>query len=286
MPEGRRLDLKGGGRHAVIMIKKSSLPVVMSIAGSDSSGGAGIQADLKTFSALGVYGTTAITCVTAQNPLRVEGITAIPADMVSRQIQLVCEAFPVSAAKTGMLYSAEIIRAVAAADVSQGIPILVVDPVMVAASGARLLQGDAIAALCEDLLPQARVITPNLHEAEILVGHSISSVDELRKAAREIGNTYDVACVAKGGNLGGDVVVDVLFDEGEEHVFSSPRVPVRQSHGAGCAFSAALTAYLGMGHLITEATEMAKKYVSLALEHALNLGDHHPLNFSHGFPSD
>lgn len=254
----------------------------MTIAGSDSSGGAGIQADLKTFSALGVYGTSAITCITAQNPARVDGIAAIPAEMVSRQIRLICEAFPVNAAKTGMLYSAEIIKAVAAADVSQGIPILVVDPVMVAASGARLLQADAIAALCEDLLPQARVITPNLHEAEILVGRSISNVDELRKAARDIGNKYDVACVAKGGNLGGEQVVDVLFDEGEEHVFTSPRIPLRESHGAGCAFSAALTAYLGMGHLITEATERAKEYVSNALENALTVGKHHPLNFFHG----
>lgn len=260
----------------------SSRPVVMTIAGSDSSGGAGIQADLKTFSALNVFGTSAITCITAQNPSRVDGITAIPPDMVTKQIQMICEAFPISAAKTGMLYSAEIIRAVAAADVSQGLPILVVDPVMVAASGARLLQADAIAAICEDLLPQARVITPNLHEAEILVGHSISSVDELRQAARFIGDKYDVACVAKGGNLGGTEVVDVLYDEGEEYIFKGPRIRVIQSHGAGCAFSAALTAYLAQGLLITEATEKAKKYVSDALAGAVAVGDHYPLNFFHG----
>ncbi|HMO04288.1 MAG TPA: bifunctional hydroxymethylpyrimidine kinase/phosphomethylpyrimidine kinase [Kiritimatiellia bacterium] len=264
------------------MSNKRSRPVVMTIAGSDSSGGAGIQADLKTFSALDVFGTSAITCITAQHPGRVDGISAISPDMVTRQIQMICEAFPVTAAKTGMLYSADIIRAVAAADVSQGIPILVVDPVMVASSGARLLQGDAIAALCADLLPQARVITPNLHEAEILVGHSISNVDELRKAAREIGQKYDVACVAKGGNLGGSEVVDVLYDEGEEHVFTSPRVSAKQSHGAGCTFSAALTAYLGMGHLMTDATQKAKDFVRLALENALTLGDHHPLSFPHG----
>ncbi len=253
----------------------------MTIAGSDSSGGAGIQADLKTFSALDVYGTSAITCITAQNPLKVDGILTVSADMVTRQIKMICDAFPVSAAKTGMLYSGEIIRAVAAADVSQGIPILVVDPVMVAASGARLLQGDGIAALCEALLPQARVITPNLHEAEILVGYSISNVDELRKAAREIGQKYDVACVAKGGSLGGDEVVDILYDEGEEFIFTGPRIEVRQSHGAGCAFSAALTAYLGMGHLMAEATEKAKQFVSDALEQALTIGDHRPLNFFH-----
>jgi hydroxymethylpyrimidine/phosphomethylpyrimidine kinase len=255
-----------------------SLPVVMSIAGSDSSGGAGIQADLNTFAALGVFGTTSITCVTAQNPGRVESIHAVPAEMVGRQIDLVCEAFPVAAAKTGMLYSAEIIRAVAAADISQGIPILVVDPVMVATSGARLLKGDAITALCEELLPQARVITPNLHEAEILTGHSIGSVDELRRAAREIGTKFDVACVAKGGSLGGDQVVDVLYDEGEEHVFTAPRIAAAHSHGAGCVFSAALTAYLAKGLLMADATQRAKSFVAAALAHALRIGDTRPLN--------
>jgi len=264
------------------MQTNKTLPVVMSIAGSDSSGGAGIQADLNTFAAHHVMGATAVTCVTSQNPSRVDGIMAMTPDLVTRQIQSICEAFPVAAAKTGMLYSADIIRAVAAADISQGIPILVVDPVMVAASGARLLQADAIAALCEELLPQARVITPNLHEAEILIGHSISSVDELRKAAREIGHKFDVACVAKGGNLGGDEVVDVLFDEGEEHVFRSPRIPAAQSHGAGCAFSAALTANLAKGMLIRDATERAKHYVGHALEFALRIGDVRPLNFFHG----
>jgi len=261
---------------------RKTLPVVISIAGSDSSGGAGIQADLKTFSALNVYGTTAITCITAQNPGKVDGIAAISPDMVSRQIRLICESFPVAAAKTGMLYSSEIIRAVAEADISQGIPILVVDPVMIAVSGARLLQADAVAALCEDLLPQARVITPNLHEAEILIGHSISSVDELRRAAHEIGDRYDVACVAKGGNLGGDEVVDVLYDEGEEHLFTGPRIHAAQSHGAGCSFSAALTAFLAKGMMIQQAVELSKQFVSDALQHGLQLGEHRPLNFFHG----
>lgn len=255
------------------------MPVVMTIAGSDSGGGAGIQADLKTFSALEVYGTSAITCVTAQNPHKVAGIHAIPPDEVTRQIATVCEGFPVQAAKTGMLYSAEIIRAVAQADISQGIPILVVDPVMVAASGARLLQADAIEAMRADLLPQARVLTPNLHEAEILCGHAISNVEELRAAAREIGDLFDVACVAKGGNLGGEEVVDVLYDEGEESVFRGPRVDVKQSHGAGCSFSAALTAFLAKGYWMSDAVEQAKRYVSNSLQHAIEIGDHHPLHF-------
>lgn len=261
---------------------RKSLPVVLSVAGSDSCAGAGIQADLKTFAALGVYGTTAVTCVTAQNPEKVEGISPLDPVSVSRQIRLVCEVYPVAAAKTGMLYSADIIRAVADADVRQGIPILVVDPVMVSTTGTRLLQADAVTALCEDLLPQARVITPNLHEAEILVGHSISSVAELRRAAREIGDLFDVACVAKGGSLGGDDVVDVLYDEGEEFVFSSPRIQLSESHGAGCAFSAALAACLGKGMMIHAATERAKQYVSDALAHAYAIGEHRPLNHFHG----
>ncbi len=262
-------------------INRKTIPVVMTIAGSDSSGGAGIQADLKTFAAHNVYGTTAITCVTAQNPAQLDGILPVSADMITRQIASVCSAFPVGAAKTGMLYSAEIIKAVAEADIRHGIPILVVDPVMVTVSGARLLQADALTALCEFLLPQARVITPNLHEAEILTGHSISSIEELRQAAKEIGDTYDVACVAKGGSLGGDEVVDVLYDEGEEHIYRSPRLHVVESHGAGCSFSAALTALLAKGLLIHEAVELAKTYVGESLRHALQLGERHSMNHFH-----
>jgi hydroxymethylpyrimidine kinase/phosphomethylpyrimidine kinase len=255
-------------------------PSVLTIAGSDSGGGAGIQCDLKTFSALGVYGASAITCVTAQNPGEVTGIAAIDPDMVRKQILAVCSSFPIRAAKTGMLYSAEIVQAVATADVRQGIPVLVVDPVMVAASGARLLRADAIEAMKQVLLPEARVVTPNLHEAEILCGHSISSVDELRMAAREIGEHYDVACVAKGGHLDGDEVVDVLYDEGDEEVFVARRVPARETHGAGCAFSAALTALLARRILMSEAVSLAKEVVRRALVHSEAVGRHYPLNFA------
>lgn len=257
----------------------ASRPVTLTIAGSDSGGGAGIQADLKTFAALSCFGTTAITCVTAQNPEGVSAIQAIDPEIVVQQIRMVCDGFPVAAAKTGMLYSSEIIRAVAAADVRQGIPVLVVDPVMVASSGARLLKADAIDAFCRDLLPQARVITPNLHEAEILCGRPITSVDDLREAARAIGERFDVACVAKGGHLGGDEVFDVLFDEGEETVFRGPRIAAVESHGCGCAFSAALTAWLARGELLSEAVGKAKDFVVGALEHALVAGRHRPLRF-------
>jgi hydroxymethylpyrimidine/phosphomethylpyrimidine kinase len=254
-------------------------PVVLTIAGSDSGGGAGIQADLKTFSAFGVYGTSAITCITAQNPDGVSSIQAIEPGVVAEQIRVVCEGFPVSVAKTGMLFTADIIRAVAAADMKNGIPVLVVDPVMVANSGARLLMADAVDALCADLLPQARVITPNQHEAEILWGHSISNIEELKRAAREIGERFDVACVAKGGHLAGDEVVDVLYDEGEEHVFAAPRVRDVLSHGAGCAFSAALAAGLANGALLHDAVARAKEYVRRALQESVAAGKYRLMDF-------
>lgn len=259
--------------------EESNLRVALTIGGSDSGGGAGIQADLKTFSRLGVFGTSAITCVTAQNPDEVKGIVPLDADFVDQQIRTVCDSFPVAVAKTGMLYSSEIIRVVAHEDIREGIPILVVDPVMVASSGARLLKEDAIDALCTELLPQARIVTPNLHEAEILCGYSISSVKDLRSAAHDIGEHFDLACVVKGGHLAGDEVIDVLYDEGEEHIFGSPRVDARETHGSGCAFSAALTAFLAHGKLLSESVAAAKDFVRCALEQALSVGRHHPLNF-------
>lgn len=254
-------------------------PAVLSIAGSDSGGGAGIQADLKTFESFSVYGTTAITCVTAQNPAGVQGIQPMGADFVADQIRTVCEGFPIAAAKTGMLYSTEIIRAVAQAVVRQGVPVLVVDPVMVASSGAQLLRSDAIEALCSDLLPHARVITPNAHEAEILWGHPVRSVDDLKAAARDICERYDVACIAKGGHLPGEEVIDVLFDEGQEWVFKAPRILADETHGCGCSFSAALTACLARGKHLGEAFALAKKYVAASMKHAPSVGRHRPLMF-------
>jgi hydroxymethylpyrimidine/phosphomethylpyrimidine kinase len=282
-----RLDYDTPLYDAAFMSKASEQmlknePVVLTIAGSDSSGGAGIEADLKVFSALDAYGTVAITCVTAQNPSNVHGIQAVDAAMVAAQIRAVCEVFPVAAVKTGMLYSAEIIRAVASEIVAQGLPVLVVDPVMVAHSGARLLQADAVEVLCRELIPHARVVTPNLHEAEILWGRSIASVEDLRHAARDICERLDVACVAKGAGLGDDEdnVIDVLFDEGEEYLFKGKRILSAQTHGAGCAFSAALTAYLGKGFYLSEAVARAKHYVAHALRLAVEIGRHRPLKFN------
>ncbi len=255
------------------------VPVALTIAGSDSGGGAGIQADLMTFAALGVFGTSAITCVTAQNPSSVSGIQPIDAEMVGRQIKTVCDGFPLAVAKTGMLYSSQIIKAVAADGIQQGIPVLVVDPVMVSESGTQLLETDAIDTLCAELIPQARVITPNLHEAEILCGHGIKSLEEIRSAASEIGDRFDVACVVKGGHLPGDEVVDVLYDEDEEYIFKSARVKAEQTHGAGCVFSAAITAYLAQGDLLKDAVAKAKDFVHQSILHARAVGRHHPLGF-------
>ena len=262
----------------------SDQPVALTIAGSDSGGGAGIQADLKTFAAIGVFGTTAITCITAQTPSEVTAIEAVDPELVRQQIRAVSNGFPIAAAKTGMLYSAEIIKAVAQADINHGIPILVVDPVMVAASGARLLKSDAVEALGHELLPKARVVTPNLPEAEILCGYPISNRDDLGRAARTIGEKFDIACVVKGGHLAGDDVYDVLFEDGDVRYFARPRVPANETHGCGCMFSAALTAYLAQGELLSDAVRSAKELVSRALETAPRIGHHYPLNFSASLP--
>ncbi len=250
---------------------KDKLPVALTIAGSDSSGGAGIQADIKTFQRLGVFGTSAITCLTAQNPNVVRGIAAVRAEMVALQIMTVCEAFRVSAAKTGMLYSAGIIKAVADALEVVKSPFLVVDPVMVATSGARLLQSNAVKTLCARILPMASVITPNVPEAEILFGKQIRNVADLQAAARGIGERFGTACVVKGGHLQGIQAVDALFDpsgkgKSRMHLYSTCKVKVKSgTHGTGCRFSAALVAFLAHGEILSESVRKAKRFVSTHL---------------------
>lgn len=262
-------------------IINSELPVVLTISGSDSGGGTGIQGDLKTFASHNVYGTTAVTCVTAQTPSSVMHLEPLSGEVVSAQIRAISDGFPIAAAKTGMLYNAEIIRAVAEAEMSAGIPILVVDPVMVSSSGRRMLQGDAVDALVNDLLPAARVVTPNLHEAEIITGHPISSIAELVKASREIAEKFDVACVMNGGRLqDGDMVVDILYDEGEVEMYEAPRIHARETHGCGCAFSAALTARLARGELMQQAVSEAIDFVRRALDQAPQVGPHFPLDYN------
>ena len=232
----------------------------MTVAGSDSGGGAGIQADLKAFAALGVFGTSAITCITAQNPGEVRGILGVRPGMVALQIETVCRAFQVKAAKTGMLYSAAIIKSVSAALAKERIGHIVVDPVMVATSGARLLRPDAQAALRERILPMAEVITPNMPEAEALCAHPVRTLPDMEKAAREIGLRYRASCVVKGGHLEGKEAIDVLFHEGKICHLRSGRLKVL-AHGTGCSFSAALAAELAKGLSVPAAAERAKRFV-------------------------
>lgn len=255
------------------------VPVALTIAGSDSGGGAGIQADLKTFASLGVFGTTAITCLTAQNPDGVDRVDAVQPAMVARQIRTVCAGFPVAASKTGMLYSAPIIRAVAREVERCGLRKLVVDPVMIATSGARLLREDAVAALCRDLLPLAMVITPNLFEAEWLLGAKIESPADMKSAAEALTRIFGCASVVKGGHCQGDKVHDMLFDGRRMTVLTSSRLKVRETHGTGCTFSAALAARLAAGRTLEGAFRDAKAYVASTLRHAVRAGKHSPLGW-------
>ncbi len=256
------------------------IPVTLTIAGSDSGGGAGIQADLKTFCALGVFGTSAITCITAQNPDAVTGIEAVSSKLITAQIKAVTSGFPVAATKTGMLFSADVIHAVAKTLKRVNCGPLVVDPVMVSTSGTRLLKLDAMEALFREILPLATVITPNLNEAEILAGCKITSLKALQKAALIISKRFGTPCLAKGGHLASGKVVDVLCVENELTLFTAPRVRLRgTTHGTGCTFSAALTASLAKGEDLHEAVAIAKSFVTEALKHARPTGKHYPLNF-------
>lgn len=258
-----------------------TLPVVLSIAGSDNSGGAGIQADLKTFTTLGVYGTTAITCVVAEHPGRVLNITPLPPERVADQIRLVLEAFPVAAIKTGMLYSAEIIEAVGQAlapALAQGVP-LVVDPVMVATSGKVLLQPEAIAAL-RKFIAHATVLTPNRDEAALLWDRSIASLAELDEAALALAKTFSgPAILAKGGHLKTGMAVDVLAEpDGRLQTFQARRIPGVDPHGTGCTYSAAITAGLARGLTLTEAVVLGKAFITRAIRRRFQVGSYQLLN--------
>ncbi len=254
------------------------VPVALTIAGSDSGGGAGIQADLKTFAALGVHGTSAITAITAQNTVTVTAIHEVPVRVIRAQIDAVVRDIGVQAAKTGMLASAEIIEAVAMAIREHGIQNLVVDPVMVAKGGARLLHNDAIAALYRHLLPLAAVVTPNIPEAEVLLGRSLATLDDRRQAARDLFALGPRAVVVKGGHAETDAV-DVYWDGLEMVEFAGRRIDTKNTHGSGCAFSAAITAGLAKGQDPLEAVRSAKVFITAAIEHSLELGSGHgPVN--------
>jgi hydroxymethylpyrimidine/phosphomethylpyrimidine kinase len=260
-------------------VKKSSpaarppnLPVALTIAGSDSGAHAGVQADLLTFAALGVYGTTALTCLTAQNPTGISGVHEVPADFVAAQCRQVTDYFRVRAAKTGMLFSTPIIRAVAAFLRELKRVRVVVDPVMVATSGAVLLQPEAIAAVKEDLLPRAHVVTPNLDEAGVLLGRKPENANEVAAAAHELANQYGVPFLVKGGHLPGPDVIDILARPATRpRVWRSRRVPGVDTHGSGCTLSAAITALLARGEPLESAIGSARYYLLKGLKRPLHL---------------
>jgi len=251
----------------------------LTIAGSDSGGGAGIQADLKTFAAHGVFGMTAITAITAQNTVGVTAVHPLPADLVTAQIEAVATDLDVQAVKTGMLANAAIVEAVAAAIASLDLPRVVVDPVMVAKSGDRLLEDEAVAALRSALIPRALVVTPNIPEAETLVGTVIPNIKEARRAARRLRELGPQAVVIKGGHLEGDQVVDVFWDGSELVELAGPRLITASTHGTGCTFASAIAANLSLGASLLQAVEQAKAYLTEAIRHAPAIGrGHGPLN--------
>ncbi len=262
------------------------VPVALTIAGSDSGGGAGIQADLKTFAAFGVHGTSAITAVTAQNTLTVSEIHEVPIRVIRAQIDAVVEDIGVQAAKTGMLASAEIIEAVAEAIREHGIRNLVVDPVMVAKGGARLLHSDAIASLYRHLLPLAAVVTPNIPEAEVLLGRTLATLDDRRQAARDLVALGPRAAVIKGGHAADKQAIDIYWDGSDLVELAGRRINTQNTHGSGCVFSAAIAAGLAKGDELFEAVRGAKVFIESAIEHSLELGrGHGPVNPIHGTDS-
>lgn len=246
----------------------------LTIAGSDSSGGAGIQADLKTFAAHGVFGMSAITAVTAQNTLGVRGVIALPPDFVASQIDAVAEDIPPDATKIGMLANAGIIEAVAAAIQRHRLENVVLDTVMIAKSRARLLDEDAVAALRDRLLPLARVVTPNLPEAEALTGMTLTSVADLHRAAIRLVEMGARAALVKGGHLEGPAT-DVLWDGTRAIELAADRVETLHTHGTGCTLSSAIAARLAHGDDLASACRAAKAYVTRAIAQAPGLGHGH-----------
>ncbi|HEY9628918.1 MAG TPA: bifunctional hydroxymethylpyrimidine kinase/phosphomethylpyrimidine kinase [Coleofasciculaceae cyanobacterium] len=250
-----------------------SPPVAMTIAGSDSGGGAGIQADLRTFSFHQVHGTCAITCVTAQNTLGVTRVDALPPEAVTAQIVAVAEDIGIQAAKTGMLLNQAIIAAVAAQVEAIALAHLVVDPVMVSRTGAQLMDDAAIATLRDRLIPLAAVLTPNRHEAQILSGMEINTQQEMQAAAQKILTLGSKAVLVKGGGMAADLRgVDIWFDGDRMEVLHTETIDTQDTHGTGCTLSAAIAANLAIGQEPFEATKNAKDYVTMALRYALRIG--------------
>jgi hydroxymethylpyrimidine/phosphomethylpyrimidine kinase len=242
-------------------------PRVLSIAGSDSGGGAGIQADLKTFSALGCYGMTAITALTAQNTCGVRAIHGVPPPMLRDQIDAVMDDIGADAVKIGMLHSPEIVRTVAEAIDRHALKNVVFDPVMVATSGAVLIDEAAMEVLVRELFPRALLITPNLDEAALLVGRPLNSTDDMEQAARTLLSQGARAVLLKGGHLPGETVIDLLLtDSGDELWMEAPRIHTPNTHGTGCTLSSAIAAHLALGATLVEAVQRARAFVRDALQ--------------------
>lgn len=248
------------------------MPTALTIAGSDSSGGAGMQADLKTFAAFSVYGASAITAITAQNTTGITAIAPVSADLVTAQIETIAGDLTIDATKTGMLATAAIAEAVAAAIEELELPLVVVDPVLVSSSGERLLDADGVQTLISELLPLARVITPNIPEAEALSGWRIASAHDARKAASRIREMGVAAVIITGGHGRGDEVVDLLCDDDDFMEFRTNRVASGPVHGTGCAYASAVAAGLALGHSLAESARDAQAYVAGAMTHALKAG--------------
>ncbi len=274
------------------MTTQKKIPVALTIAGSDSGGGAGIQADLKTFAAFRVHGASAIACLTAQNPKCVTAIQPVSPEFLRRQLEAVFAELPPRAVKTGLLFSAENVRVVARFLKNPGPEMrnlkLVVDPVMVSTSGARLLEPKALNVLREELLPLATLVTPNLSEAEVLSGRKIASLADLAAAARQIHSQFGCAVLAKGGHLPSApawgrkarsrpairCASDVFFDGQRERIFSTRFVENRRTHGTGCVYAAAVCAALARGKPLPQAIQLAKKFVTAAIADSYPIGRH------------
>ena len=254
-------------------------PIALTIAGSDSGGGAGIQADLKTFQHFRVFGTSAITAITAQNTRGVARWSPVPVEMIEEQIDAVAGDLRPSASKTGMLADAAIVSAVAASIRRHALAPLVVDPVMVSASGNTLLESDGVATMRELLIPLATLVTPNLDEAEILVGQTVRDVEAMERAGRMLVARGATAALIKGGHLVGEAAIDVLVHGERVRTFTHPRIATRHTHGTGCTLSAAITALLALGTELDAAVEQSIEWVHRAIRTAPNIGGGHgPLN--------
>ncbi len=251
------------------------IKTALTIAGSDSSGGAGIQADLKTFQALGVFGTSAITAITVQNTRGVYNIQEIDPQIVHDQITCIFDDMEIGAVKIGMVSSIPLIEAIAKALKSVGANEVVLDPVMISKSGYALLKEESREALVEKLFPLARVVTPNIHEAEALINSPIKSIEEMKEAAKEILKLGAPCVVVKGGHLSGDQATDVIYDGNEFKKLVSPYIETRNTHGTGCTFSSAIAAFLARDFDFFNAVTEAKTYITGAIAHSLNLGKGH-----------